>query len=615
MTPRLRAALLPAAVLLALLAGAIARASDPALAQRVWFAGLLLTGVPLALRTLLGALRGRWAADLVAALAITGAILLREPLAGLVIVLMQSGGEFLEAYAAGRASEAVRALEAAAPRQAHRLEDGGVRDIPAEAIAVGDRLLVRPGDLVPCDALVVDGRSRVDTAAITGEPLPRDAGPGTTLLSGMANLDGALTVRATAIAAESQYARIVELVRSAQASKAPLQRVADRFAVWFTPLTLAVCGVAWAASGDPTRALAVLVVATPCPLILAAPVAFVGGINAAARRRIIVRHGAALERLAQAQVAVFDKTGTLTVGRPEVQGITALPPFGEDELLALAGAVEEGSSHQLARPVVQAARARLGTLPRAEEVVEWAGQGIGGRVAAREVRVGSLSFLREQYPLASASLEVPGNGPGQMVAGIVVDGQPAGLIRYADQLRAEAREAMAALGALGFRRTLLLSGDAQANARRIAAELGIADAHGDLLPEQKVEWVKDLEASGVRTLMVGDGTNDAPALSAATVGVALAEHGGGITAQAADVVILTDDLRRVPAAVAIGRHTMRIARQSIWIGVAASSVAMLVAAAGYIPPTLGALIQEVIDAASILNALRAARGGADTPIS
>ncbi len=336
--------------------GALHLSGNERIAYWVWELGLVATGLPIVLRTARGVVAGRFAADVVAALSIGTALILSQPFAGLVIVLMQSGGEALERYAAGRASAAVRALEEAAPRWAHRITERGVEEVPAESIAVGDMLLVRPGDLVPCNAVVVEGRSHVDTSRLTGEPMPVRTESGVRLLSGSANGEGPLTVRTTAISRESQYARIVDLVRSAQASKAPLQRLADRYAVWFTPLTLVVCAIAYLVSGDPVRVLAVLVVATPCPLILAAPVAIIGGINRAARRQIIVRHGGALEQLAGVTVAVFDKTGTLTIGQPRVRRIVPAAGCDAASVLRSAAAVEHGSGHLLARTVGEAAR-------------------------------------------------------------------------------------------------------------------------------------------------------------------------------------------------------------------------------------------------------------------
>jgi heavy metal translocating P-type ATPase len=601
----LRAALPPFATLLILAGGLALRAGpDVVWGERVLFWGLVLAGAPVVLRTLAGLLRGRFAADLVASLAIVAAIALRQPVAGLVVVLMQTGGEALEHYAAGRASRAVEQLEAAAPRRANRLAGSRVEEVAADQVAVGDRLLVRPGEMVPCDSEVVEGRSHVDESRLTGEPLPVTAQPGSRLLSGSLNLDGPLTVRALAPARESQYARIVELVRQAQASKSPLQRMADRAAVYFTPLTLAVCLLAYLASGEPIRVLAVLVVATPCPLILAAPVAFVGGINHAALHGLIVRHGEAMERLAQVTAVALDKTGTLTVGRPEVAAVLALSPFPEDEVLRLAAAVEEGSGHLLARSVIRAAAHRGLAWSGASEVREAPGQGVCGRVEGREVAVGSRAYITARYPAAAARFSALPHD-GELRAWVAIDGQAAGTITFADQLRPETATLLQRLKALGLERVVLLTGDDEVTAHAVARQAGIQDVLASLLPADKVAAVEALERSGERVLMVGDGTNDAPALSRATVGVALVAHGGGVTAEAADVVVLADDPVQVAEAVVIGRRTRRIAWQSIGVGLGLSGAAMVVAALGHIPPTVGAVLQEAIDVAVIVNALRA----------
>lgn len=584
---------------------------DPSLAEwsrPVWTAGLWLTGLPLVARTAMGLLRGRFAADVVAALAIITAILLHEPAAGLLVALMQSGGEELERHAERRASRAVRELEDAAPRIAHRFEpEGALADIPVDWIAVGDRLLVRPGEMLPCDGRIADGRSELDTARITGEPVPVPVGPGDPVQSGAINRYGALTLEATALAGDSLYARIVELVRTAQASKAPLQRIADRWAIWFTPLTLAVCAIAWLLSGEMTRVLAVLVVATPCPLILATPVAIIGGINRAARRRIVMRHGGALEALAAINTVVFDKTGTLTVGRPEVAGVRGIAPFADLEVLRLAAAVEQGSGHLLARTTVEAAVTRGTPVPPASRVVEAPGRGVIGEVEGRWVVVGAPSLVREHAPDAIPSLAAAADRVAGLHAYVAVDGRPAGIIDYADRLRPDAAAVVRELPALGIRQTLLLSGDHPPNVSAVGALVGIADTRGDLLPEDKVAEINRLRRDGRRVLMVGDGINDAPALSSAHVGVALAAHGGGIAAESADVVLLEDDLRGIATALRTGRATMRIARQSLGVGLGLSAVAMGFAALGHIPPTMGALLQEGIDVAVILNALRAAR--------
>ncbi|HKW48058.1 MAG TPA: heavy metal translocating P-type ATPase [Gemmatimonadaceae bacterium] len=605
-------AVLAAASIGVIIAGFILNLVLPAWAPTVWLVGLIITGAPIVWRTMLEARQGHWATDVVAVLAIVGAVLLRQPLAGLVIVLMRSGGEALEDYAAGRASAALRELEAAAPRIAHRL--GGrnlttVEDVPVSAIEIGDTLLVRPGELVPSDAIVRDGTSLVDVARLTGEPVPLSATPGTSLLSGSINGDGVLTITAAARAEDSQYAKIVELVRTAQATKAPLVRLADRYAVWFTPATLLVCIVTYLATRDATRVLAVLVVATPCPLILATPIAIIGGISRAARRQIIVRHGGALEELSSIDVALFDKTGTLTIGKPLVRRVLTTGGVSEAELLRLAAAVEQGSSHLLARTLVDAALDSGSTLPMARAHVEAPGRGVTAEVEGHEVSVGSRAFILERAranPNVLSRLERSDVG---LRAYVAIDGCLAGAVEYSDRTRPETRELLDRLQALGIERTILLSGDHAPNVRAVAHETGIKEARGDLLPEGKVTVVQQLVREGCQVLMVGDGTNDAPALSAAHVGVALASQGGGgISAEAADVVVLADDLSRVADAVEIGRDTLSVARQSIWLGLGLSIIAMIAASFGAIVPTVGALLQEVIDIASIANALRASRG-------
>jgi heavy metal translocating P-type ATPase len=566
-------------------------------------AALVILSAPLLWRIARGMLRGHFAADIVAVLAILTAIIMRQPVPGLVVVVMLTGGQALERYAEGRASRAIRRLEDAAPRTAHRIGDEP-GDVAVDLIRPNDHILVRPGEMVPCDGAVIEGRSHLDVSSLTGEPVPVLAEPGSDVKSGSLNQEGALTVRVTAIAAESQYARIVELVRSAQASKAPIQRTADKVAVWFTPVTLAVAGLAWLGSGDATRVLAVLVVATPCPLILATPVAIIGGIDRAARRGIVLRTGGALEALARVDTVAFDKTGTLTVGRPEVDNIHVAPSVSRMELLRLSGAVESHSGHLLARTLTGAAVREVGTLPAASRIVESPGRGVAGIAEERTVVVGSPGYISDQYPEAAAMLARMDSGRG-LRAWIAIDGDGAGIVSYADQLRPNLPATIAGLRELGVADTILLSGDTQANVTAVGAQLGLTDARGDLSPEGKVEAIRALEARGRRVLMVGDGTNDAPALAAASAGMALASHGGGISAEAADVVLLRDDIALTVQALAIARRAMRIARQSIGVGLGLSFVAMGLAAAGFIAPTAGALLQEGIDVAVIVNALRA----------
>ena len=601
-----------AGTITAIVAGLLLGSANARTANSVMLVALVVTGIPVVFRTLVDVRRGQWATDLIATLAIVTAAIVREPLAGLVIVLMRSGGELLERRAAGRASAALRELEAASPRIAHRLRGTGeseiADDVAAGDVVPGDRLLIRAGDLVPCDAVVLSGHSLVDTSRLTGEPLPKQATRGTTLHSGAANGHGVLVVRATARASESEYAKIVELVRSAQSSRAPLARLADRYAVWFTPLTILVCVAAYLVSHDWKRVLAVLVVATPCPLILAVPVAMIGGVNRAARRKIIVRSGNALESLSTIDTAVFDKTGTLTIGRPVVREVRTMPGFERDQVLRLSAAVDEGSSHLLARSLVEEARTRLGELPSAHEHVQSPGRGIAGVVDGHRVAVGGRAYVAEQVAKDERALAtVDGNGLG-LRAYVAIDGHLAGVIEYADRERPGLREILDELDDLGVHRRILLSGDHVPNVHALAYEIGITDARGDLMPDDKARIVRELEEGGASVAMVGDGVNDAPALSTARVGIALAATGGGISAEAADVVLLSDDLRGVPLSIRIARRTLLVARQSIWLGLGLSGLAMAAAFAGRIPPTAGAILQEVIDIISIVNALRASGG-------
>ncbi|MGH7521577.1 MAG: heavy metal translocating P-type ATPase [Gemmatimonadales bacterium] len=575
-----------------LVAGLLARS------EQIFLATLLIGGTPLVFQTLRGMLHGRFASDIVAMLAIGTALVLGQYFAGAVIVLMQSGGEALEAYAMRRASESLEALLARAPKVAHRARGADVEDVPVEAVVVGDQLVVRPGDLVPVDAEVLEGTSSVDQSALTGEPLPLRAVAGTALLSGSVNLEGALRVRALRPSAQSQYQQIVSLVERARREKPPIQRLADRFAVWFTPLTLAMCGVAYLLTGSATSVLAVLVVATPCPLILAAPVAVIAGISRAADIGVIVKHGRAIEQLGLARAVVFDKTGTLTLGHPSVAHVDVLDGLAAPELLRLAAAVEQLSSHHLGRAVVDAGRARFPSLPSVTDFREIPGRGVSGRVEGRLVSVGSPRYLRDTgVPLTD------GSGDGT-VAYVAIDGHVAGTIEFADRIRHQVPALLQRLSVLGVTETVMLTGDREAPAEAIAAQAGIRTVRANLLPADKVAAVRELTQRHGTVIMVGDGINDAPALAAATVGVAMGAHGTAVSAEAADVVLLVDDIARVGDAMAISRRMRRIALQSIGVGLGVSFALMVIASLGYITPAAGAVMQEALDAAVILNALR-----------
>jgi heavy metal translocating P-type ATPase len=570
----------------------------PDFARWVFLVTLLVGGVPLVWQTLRGILSGRFAADIVAMLAIVTALVVGQYFAGAVIALMQSGGEALERYAMGKASSSLEALLARAPKVGHRLENGQATDVPVNEIRVGDRLLVRPGDIVPVDGEVTSGTSSVDQSALTGEPLPIRAIEGTRLLSGSVNLEGALQMLALRAADSSQYQQIVRLVERARREKPPIQRLADRFAVWFTPLTLAMCGVAWVLTGSATSVLAVLVVATPCPLILATPIAVIAGISRAADVGVIVKTGAALEQVGRARAVVFDKTGTLTLGHPTVARIEAANGIEHDTLLRFAAAVEQLSSHHLGRAVADMGRQRLGLLPEATEFLESPGAGASARVEGHMVDLGSASYL------AARGVVVPPAPNHNTTACVSVDGRFAGTIEFVDPLRHQVPSLMQRLAVLGVIETVMLTGDREETARAIAAQAGIRTVRANLLPADKVAAVRELGRRYGTVVMVGDGINDAPALAAATVGIAMGEHGTAISAEAADIVLLVDDISRVGDAMAISGRMRRITLQSIGVGLGVSFLLMVFASFGLLAPAVGAVMQEALDAVVILNALR-----------
>lgn len=570
----------------------------PELARWIFLATLVVCGAPLVFQTLRGMARGRFAADIVAMLAIVTALAIGQYFAGVVIALMQSGGEALERYAMGRASSSLEALLARAPRVGLRVRDGQVEEVPVNQIQVGDQLLVRPGDLVPVDGEVTDGTAAVDQSALTGEPLPIRAIQGTRLLSGSVSLDGALRMRALRVAEGSQYQQIVRLVEKARGEKPPIQRLADRFAVWFTPLTLVMCGVAWALTGSTISVLAVLVVATPCPLILATPIAVIAGISRAADLGVIVKTGAALEQVGRARAVVFDKTGTLTLGHPTVAHTQAVNGTAPDDFLRLAAAVEQLSSHHLGKAVADTGRDRFGPLPGASGFLEAPGAGASAVVEGRSVAIGSASYF------AARGIAVPRAPDARTTAYVSVDGRLAGRIEFADPLRPQVPSLIQRLPSLGVAETVMLTGDREETANFIATQAGIRTVRANLLPADKVAAVQELRRRYRSVIMVGDGINDAPALAAATVGIAMGEHGTAISAEAADIVLLVDDISRVGDAMAISGRMRRIALQSIGVGLGVSFLLMVIASMGLLAPAMGALMQEALDAAVILNALR-----------
>ncbi len=599
MNPRLVAA----ATLAAIAAGAaLAAAGEDGAARLVWGAAVALALIPLTASVVAGLRRGRAGVDVIALLAMAGALALGQELAGAVIALMLAGGNALEDAAGRRARRDLTALLERAPRIAHRRRDGMLVEVPVEALIPGDVVIVRPGEVLPVDGSVEDGEAVLDEAALTGESLPVTHRAGDSVRSGTVCAGGSFALRAERTAADSAYSALVRLVSDAQASRAPFVRMADRYATLFLPLTLLLAGGAWIVSGDAVRALAVLVVATPCPLILAAPIAIVSGMSRAARAGVVVKDGGTIERLARARTVLFDKTGTLTLGEPAVERVVALDGVDADELLRLAASADQVSAHGLAEGLVHDAERRGLRLTLPAEVVERPGQGVDGRVGDRRVTVGSAAWLAERGVVVA---DVPG-APGLARVHVAVDGDPAGVLLMADRVRDDARAAVAALRAAGVREIAMATGDRQEVADAVAARVGVDRVYASLTPEDKLALVRDAPERPV--VMVGDGVNDAPALALADVGVAMGIAGATASAEAADAVIVVDRLDRLAEAMRLSRRALSIARQSVLAGMGLSLVAMAVAAAGHLTPLAGALLQEGIDVAVILNALRALRG-------
>jgi heavy metal translocating P-type ATPase len=610
-----RARLLAAVAALAITAGGFLHLAGTARAgDEVWAAAVALLAAGLTFevaRTIV--IDRHMGVDTIALVAMVGSLALGQELAGVVVGLMFSGGAALEDFAATRARRELTALVQRAPRVAQLRVGEGLEQVPVEQLRVGDVVVVRAGEVVPVDGTVARGEAVVDTSALSGEPLPVTIAAGMAVLSGTANAGAPFEVRADRPAAESAYAALVRLVEQAQAQRAPFVRMADRYAAFFLPATLFAAGAAWAISGDAVRALAVVVVATPCPLILAAPIALVSGLSRAARAGIIVKGAGAIETLGQARTVLFDKTGTLTVGTPRVRDIVPRWPLEAAELLRLAASLDRMSAHVLGEALVRAAAEADLTLNTPTEAREEPGQGIEGNVDGRAVAVGSRAFVSAagipEDEVASAIL-LSGHGSGEAHVFVAVDGHLAGVIVMADELRADAVHIVERLRAEGVRHVAMVTGDRRSVAERIGRELGIDRVYAEQSPEDKLEVVARLRADrDLRpVIMVGDGVNDAPALALADLGIAMGAAGATVSSQTADAVIMVDRVDRVADAVHTGRRSLFIARQSVLAGMGLSLAAMGVAAVGYLPPVAGALTQEVVDLAVILNALRALRG-------
>jgi heavy metal translocating P-type ATPase len=552
--------------------------------------------------------------DIIALLAVVASLALGELLTAAIVGLMLATGQFLEDYAAGRAERELTSLIQRAPRTAHLKGGDTVETVDVAEIRRGDHLLVKSGEVIPVDGVVTSGVAVVDESALTGEPLPAERSHGDLVSSGTVNAADAFEIQATEEAAQSTYAGIIRLVEAARESRAPGVRMADKWAGWFVPLALGVSGLAWLISGDPVRALAVLVVATPCPLLLAVPIAMVSGISRAARRGVVFRGGGALEALAQTKNVVIDKTGTVTVGRPVLRSITVFDgSLTEREVLSMAASVDQVSSHILARSLVEAARERGLEFSMPRDASEQHGAGVSANLGGREVAVGKLAWILDGAP-EPAAVTVFRSRVGKVsptVVYISIDGAIAGALVFDDQVRGDAAYTIRALRRTGVEKVVMATGDHPLVARSVGMAIGVDDILAEATPGEKVLLLEDLQRSGT-TAMVGDGINDAPALAAADVGVAMGARGATASSEAADVVLVVDRLQRLVDAIGIAQRTRRIATESVIIGMGLSLVAMGFATFGLLAPIVGALVQEAIDVIAILSSLRALAGKSQT---
>lgn len=589
----------------ALAAGGLLHAGHlPLLGARIWQASAALVLLFVMTETVLALWRRQWGLDLMALLTLAGALALQEDLAAAVIALMFVSGRALESHAEHRAGEEMSALLAKVPQQAHRHEDGHIVDVMVATLRPGDRLLVRPGETVPVDGIALSA-ALLDQATLTGESLPVSIACGSALGSGSINAGEAFDLLATSTAEQGTLGNIIRLVNAARQSRAPAVRLADRYALLFVPVALTLAALAWLISGDAQRALAVAVVATPCPLILAVPVALVCAMSRCAQQGILIKHGGALEKLAQLHTLFVDKTGTLTSGKAQLIEIHPAPDISADELLRLSASLEQMSVHAIAQAVVSAAVARGLDLALPEQASESPGAGLSGRVQGRALRVGSRDYVLQGalLPAWAAPLSERIGYDGVAAVYVAVEGRFAGAVLLADEVRLEAPRALRLLRTLGAQRIVMLTGDRRDVATTIGGALGVDEILSEQDPASKLAAITKARQQGV-TMMVGDGVNDAPALAAADIGVAMGARGAAAAAESAQVVLLVDRLDRLVFAVQLAQQTRRIALQSVMAGMGLSILAMLVAAFGYLPPVAGAVLQECIDVAVILNALR-----------
>lgn len=573
-----------------------------------WSATLLVGGLPIVWQTFRGMLHKHFASDIVAMMAIVVSIILNDAFPGVIIVLMQSGGKALEDYAYKSAKSSLDVILSRAPKIAIRKENNNVlTTVDVSDIKINDILVVRQGDLIPVDGEIVSSVARIDESSLTGEPMVQTKKMGDQVFSGTVNVDNVFEIKATKRSEDSQYSKIVKLVKKAQEEKAPIQRLADRYAVWFTPLTLGISAIGWLLTNNFETILSVLVVATPCPLIFATPVAVISGINKAAKSGIIVKSGSAIEQIGKTQVVVFDKTGTLTFGTPTVEKVVSFNGITGDEILRRASSLEQLSSHPIAMMVAQKGKEKFGKLPMPMNFHEIPGAGVEGDVEGDHIIIGAPSiFANLDGKIFHSSMTNNHIAPeGRMVAFVGINDRLVGAIIFGDQIRPQVRTMMQNLKKEGVTQTIMLTGDSHGNAKSIATSAGVSSFEAELLPEQKAMEIKKLVQSFKTVIMVGDGVNDAPALAASTVGIAMGSRGTAISAEAADIVLLVDNILKVTKIIEIGKRTITVAKQSISVGLGVSFCLMGIAALGHLSPAIGALLQEALDTSVILNALRA----------
>ncbi len=587
--------------------GILLLAGDRVITKYLLLIPIVVGLVPLAREMIGSIMRRHFGVDIVALLAIVSATLVGEYLAAVVVLLMLSGGEALERYALRRARKELTSLLNNAPQSAHLKKNGQIVDVDIDAVHVGDVVIIKPGEIIPVDGKVIEGTSEVDESALTGESVLVEKVPHMHVLSGSVNKHSVLEVQAQKPSSESQYAQIIRLVQEAERSKAPFVRLADRYSVWFTIIAITLAVIAWLTSGEIVRAIAVLVVATPCPLILATPIAFASGISRAAKRGVIIKHGGAIEKLAKARSFMFDKTGTITFGTPKLTKVLTYADRDEKDITHIASSLDQLSNHILARAFQNHAKQEgVGKLTIPTTFEESLGNGVQGVIAGEGYSLGRLSYMNKlgvYIPPDIQSSRDKSKQEGVMTVYLASGGRLLGAFEFADTIRTNVKKLFSKLRDYGAE-VIMLTGDKKSVAEHIGTQAGISRVYAECLPERKVEYVRQERKIATPVVMVGDGVNDAPALAIADVGIALGAHGSSAASESGDIVVMVDNIERVGEVYELSRSVLRIATQSILVGIGLSVLLMLLAVLGFIRPVYGALMQEVIDVVVILNALR-----------